>query len=88
MGKTNTPSEDEQSSLIKDGEIIKYYTGTTPPAFDEFYPVRLATGRAYYPCEENGTFNGVNASTIALGGNKLKKFPKILFDTNSQVSAL
>ena len=38
--------------------------------------------------EENGTFNGVNASTIALGGNKLKKFPKILFDTNSQVSAL
>ena len=25
-----TPSEDEQSSLIKDGEIIKYYTGTTP----------------------------------------------------------
>lgn len=56
LGKTNTPSEDEQSSLIKDGEIIKYYTGTTPPAFDESYPVRLATGRAYYPCEENGTF--------------------------------
>ena len=56
LGKTNTPSENEQSSLIKDGEIIKYYTGTTPPAFDESYPVRLATGRAYYPCEENGTF--------------------------------
>ena len=49
LGKTNTPSENEQSSLIKDGEIIKYYTGTTPPAFDESYPVRLATGRAYYP---------------------------------------
>lgn len=43
LGKTNTPSENEQSSLIKDGEIIKYYTGTTPPAFDESYPVRLAT---------------------------------------------
>ena len=26
--------------------------------------------------EENGTFNGVNASTIALGGNKLKKIPE------------
>ena len=57
LGKTNTPSENEQSSLIKDGEIIKYYTGTTPPAFDESYPVRLATGRAYYPCEEMELLN-------------------------------
>ena len=38
--------------------------------------------------EEDGTFKGVNANTIALGGNKLKKFPDILFKTNSQVSVL
>lgn len=38
--------------------------------------------------EEDGSFNGVNANTIALGGNKLKKFPDILFKTNSQVSVL
>ena len=38
--------------------------------------------------EEDGTFKGVNANTIAIGGNKLKKFPTILFKTNSQVSAL
>lgn len=38
--------------------------------------------------EEDGTFKGVNTNTIALGGNKLKKFPDILFKTNSQVSVL
>lgn len=38
--------------------------------------------------EENGTFKGVNASTIALGSNKLKKFPDILFKTNSKVAVL
>lgn len=38
--------------------------------------------------EEDGSFKGVNANTIALGGNKLKKFPDILFKTNSQVSVL
>lgn len=38
--------------------------------------------------EDDGTFKGVNANTIAIGGNKLKKFPDILFKTNSQVSVL
>lgn len=48
----------ENGTDMPDGEIIKYYEGETEPtAFDESYPVRLSTGKSYYPwpVEENGT---------------------------------
>ncbi len=38
--------------------------------------------------EEDGTFAGVNVSTLSLGGNKLTKFPGVLFKTNSQITAI
>lgn len=42
---------------MPDGEVIKYYEGDTEPTvFDASYPVRLSTGKSYYPwpVEENG----------------------------------
>lgn len=33
-------------------------------------------------------FRGVNAGTLSLAGNKLKTFPKILFEKNSRITAL
>lgn len=38
--------------------------------------------------QDGENFKGVNASTLSLGGNKLKTFPGILFNKNSQIGAL
>lgn len=45
---------------MPDGEVIKYYEGDTEPTvFDASYPVRLSTGKSYYPwpVEENGVLH-------------------------------
>ena len=69
LGKDNkVGAEDEGYDLpfpakgedMPDGEVIKYYEGDTEPtAFDASYPVRLSTGKPYYPwpVEENGVLH-------------------------------
>lgn len=37
---------------------------------------------------EDGTFKGINVSTLSLGNNRLKTFPSILFKKNSPITAL
>lgn len=57
LGKTNTPAKQEE---LLDGETIKYYQGNDVPAFNEYYPVRLSTGKSYYPWpveKPDGTFD-------------------------------
>lgn len=41
----NENTVEAEENLIKEGEIIRYYEGEDVPAFDEKYPVRLATGK-------------------------------------------
>ena len=43
LGNENTV--EVEGNLIREGEIIRYYEGEDVPAFDEKYPVRLATGK-------------------------------------------
>lgn len=69
LGKDNkVGAEDEGYDLpfpakgedMPDGEVIKYYEGDTEPTvFDASYPVRLSTGKSYYPwpVEENGVLH-------------------------------
>ncbi len=45
LGKDNKPGEGDK---LIDGEMIKYYDGAEPPAFNEKYPVRLSTGVSRY----------------------------------------
>lgn len=43
LGNENTI--EAKDNLIEKGEILRYYEGEDVPAFDEKYPVRLATGK-------------------------------------------
>lgn len=38
--------------------------------------------------EDDGTYRGINASTVSLGNNKLTKFPAILISTDSPITSL
>lgn len=38
--------------------------------------------------EDDGSFKGINASTISLAFNKLKKFPGVLFEKNAPITSL
>lgn len=65
LGKDNKVGDEKEYDLpfpangeeMPDGEVIKYYEGDAEPTvFDASYPVRLSTGKSYYPwpVEENG----------------------------------
>ena len=52
LGDTNKIKD--VANLI-DGEIIRYYEGEDVPAFNEYYPVRLSTGKPEYGEHKEGS---------------------------------